>query len=227
VPGESLPALRRRVARDGFAIVGTQSLDTSAIDDAAWSAQPARRMLDASWCRALAQSLARVPAIAAVLPSGAVAVQCTRFEKSTARNWLVPRHQDLIVPVHERIDHRELHAWSTKNGGAHVQGPASLLRRLIPVRLHLDACGIGDGVLHVVPGSHRRGIVSDEEACVSRAAETPCCVPQGHVVIMRPLLLHRSAKASGASRRRVLHFVFGPSHLPFGLRWPQSAFAPT
>lgn len=220
---ESFSTLRRRFARDGFAIVDTTGLDTRAIDDAAWSAQPPRRMLDAPWCRALAQALARVPAIAAVLPAGAVAVQCTRFEKSTARNWLVPRHQDLIIPVHERIDQRDLHGWSTKNGVTHVQAPANLLRRLVAVRLHLDACGIEDGALHVVPGSHLRGIVGDEDAALPRALEVACPVPQGHAMIMRPLLLHRSGKASGSSRRRVLHIVFGPEHLPLRLRWPASS----
>ncbi len=226
-PTESPSTLRRRVARDGFALVNTRALDTSAIDGTTWAALPARRMLDAPWCRALAHALARVPAIAAVLPTGAVAVQCTRFEKSTARNWLVPRHQDLMIPVHECIDHRTLHGWSTKDGAPYVQAPTSVLRRLIAVRLHLDPCDEDDGALHVVPGSHRRGIVSDDEAACARGHETPCPVPQGHAMIMRPLLLHRSGKASGTSRRRVLHFVFGPPQLPFGLRWlePVSAWA--
>ena len=38
-------------------------------------------------------------------------------------------------------------------------------------------------------------------------------------MLMRPLLLHASSKATGASRRRVLHFVFGPPALPHGLAW--------
>jgi hypothetical protein len=39
---------------------------------------------------------------------------------------------------------------------------------------------------------------------------------------MRPLLLHASSKATGTSRRRVLHFVFGPPDLPLGLAWARS-----
>jgi len=38
-------------------------------------------------------------------------------------------------------------------------------------------------------------------------------------LLMRPLLLHASSKSSGSSRRRVLHFLFGPPVLPCGLRW--------
>ena len=41
----------------------------------------------------------------------------------------------------------------------------------------------------------------------------------GFAVLMRPLLLHASSKATGASRRRVLHFLFGPRQLLLGLAW--------
>jgi hypothetical protein len=34
--------------------------------------------------------------------------------------------------------------------------------------------------------------------------------------------LHASSKATGTSRRRVLHFVFGPRALPYGLEWERS-----
>jgi len=36
---------------------------------------------------------------------------------------------------------------------------------------------------------------------------------------MKPLILHASSKATSAARRRVLHFVYGPKVLPFGLQW--------
>ena len=39
------------------------------------------------------------------------------------------------------------------------------------------------------------------------------------MMLMRLLLLHASSKATGASRRRVLHFLFGPPRLPLGLAW--------
>jgi hypothetical protein len=37
---------------------------------------------------------------------------------------------------------------------------------------------------------------------------------------MRPLALHASSKATGTSRRRVLHIVFGPAEPGYGLQWP-------
>src|SRR5581483_5304455 len=45
---------------------------------------------------------------------------------------------------------------------------------------------------------------------------------RGGAMLMRPLLLHASSKVTVDSTRRVLHFVFGPEHLPVGLRWPPS-----
>jgi hypothetical protein len=44
------------------------------------------------------------------------------------------------------------------------------------------------------------------------------------VLVLKPLLLHASSKASMPSQRRVLHFVFGPPVLPFGLEWPQAVY---
>jgi hypothetical protein len=42
---------------------------------------------------------------------------------------------------------------------------------------------------------------------------------RGDALLMRPLVLHASSKSSGSSLRRVLHFVFGPQALPYGLAW--------
>jgi hypothetical protein len=49
-----------------------------------------------------------------------------------------------------------------------------------------------------------------------------CTLERGDVLVMRPLLLHASSKASGFGMRRVLHFLFGPPTLPNGLRWPHA-----
>lgn len=180
-----------------------------------------RALLSLPWCQALAQRLSCHAALAAWLPPGLVAVQCTYFEKSAARNWLVPVHQDLGIPVAQRVEHPQLHGWSQKEGVPHVNAPAEILERLVAVRLHIDACTAADGPLRVIPGSHQHGVL-DEPATAAwrqRAAEVVCVAPRGSVLLMRPLLLHASSKGSGTSLRRVLHFLFGPRELPFGLRW--------
>jgi hypothetical protein len=49
--------------------------------------------------------------------------------------------------------------------------------------------------------------------------ESVVAVNRGGALVMRPLILHASSKASAPKARRVLHFVFGPPQLPFGLEW--------
>src|SRR5580692_2508661 len=62
-----------------------------------------RRLLDLPWCAELGKRLRDHPVLQPLLPNRAVPVQCTLFAKSGARNWLVALHQDLSIPVAERI----------------------------------------------------------------------------------------------------------------------------
>lgn len=155
------------------------------------------------------------------LPPTLVAVQCTLFEKSADRNWLVALHQDRSIPVAGNVDEASLSGWSLKDGVQFVHAPAQVLHELVAVRLHLDPCRAEDGPLNVVPGSHRHGVLSPADALALR--ETlgcePCVANRGDVLVMRPALLHASSKSHGTSRRRVLHFLFGPATLPYGLQW--------
>jgi hypothetical protein len=181
----------------------------------------ARNLLMHAWCRQLARRLERHFGIARRLPPDAVAVQCTLFNKSAERNWHVSLHQDLSVPVRERIDSEACRGWSQKDGMVFVQPPISVLEGLVIARFHLDDCAAGTGALRVVPGSHRYGRLSGKRIEALRAAsgELVCPVPRGGVMLMRPLLLHASSRTLGPGPRRVLHFVFGRVSLPEGLSW--------
>ena len=180
-----------------------------------------RRLLDEAWCAHLAGALRGDARIRSLLPRDAVAVQCTLFNKSPAKNWLVALHQDLSIPVSSRVDSPECSGWSEKEGQLYVQPPVSVLVRLVAVRLHIDDCPAQSGALRVVPQSHMEGRVDPSQAEVlrQRHGETLVPVAQGGVLVMRPLLLHASSKAASPAPRRVLHFVFGPPSLPLGLEW--------
>lgn len=183
-----------------------------------------RCLLSHAWCRELAAGMRQNPSLAALVPSDLVAVQCTYFEKSLARNWLVPIHQDMSIPVAQRIEHHKLQGWSEKEGSLYVQAPVEILQQLVAVRLHLDACGVEDGALRVIPGSHLAGRISAEAAAIQRQTgpEFVCTAQQGSAWVMCPLLLHASSKSKGKNRRRVLHFLFGPREIPYGLAWQQA-----
>lgn len=180
-----------------------------------------RHLLEAPWCAGLAAAIRRHPRVAPLIPPDHVAVQCLWFEKSRSTNWSVSLHQDLGIPVAAREEHPELSGWSEKEGVLHVQPSVELLQQLVAIRLHLDDCGVDDGPLRVVPGSHRSGRFAPEAAlrCRSERGEVICVAARGSIMAMRPLLLHASSKARGESQRRVLHFLYGPRRLPHGLRW--------
>ncbi|MEO7495393.1 MAG: phytanoyl-CoA dioxygenase family protein [Massilia sp.] len=176
-----------------------------------------RSLLAQDWCAALAIELRRDSALAGLIPATHVAVQCNYFEKSASCNWLVPLHQDLSIPVADRVDGAGLRGWSEKEGELFVHAPPEVLGQLIALRLHLDPCGAVDGPLKVVPGSHASGRMA-----AGAVADRPALAIEadiGDALLMRPLLLHASSKSAGCGRRRVLHVVFGPPALPQGLSW--------
>lgn len=188
-----------------------------ASDDGAGS----RRLLDRPACAALVAPLRSRLVGLGLLAADAVAVQCTSFRKSAACNWKVPYHQDLSVPVIERIEHSALGGWSVKEDGVYVQPLLPLLDELLAVRLHLDPCDADAGALRVMPRSHRLGRLSPSAiaALDKRRQEVVCDAEAGDLLLMRPLLLHASSRARRPNGRRVLHFLFAPPDPGCGLRW--------
>jgi hypothetical protein len=180
-----------------------------------------RRLLDEAWCAHLAGALRGNGKMNSLLPRNAVAVQCTLFDKSPTKNWLVALHQDLSIPVSRRVESLECSGWSEKEGQVYVQPPISVLEQLVAVRIHIDDCPVESGALRVVPGSHSEGRVDRERAEALRLKHGEIVVPvgRGGALVVRPLILHASSKATSLSQRRVLHFVFGPPRLPLGLEW--------
>jgi hypothetical protein len=213
--------------RQGFTIVESMlslaeieatiaHLDSISLDRAG-----TRNLLGFAWCVELVDVLRSHPTIAKLLPPDPVAVQCTLFEKTVAKNWLVPLHQDLSIPVRERCEDIHLSGWSHKEGILYVQPPVEVLEKLVAIRIHIDDCNRDNGALRVVPGSHDRGRISSSDIATLKTdnGEELCTVKQGGALVMRPLLLHASSKATNPNRRRVLHFLFSSASLPLGLQW--------
>lgn len=210
---------------DGFAVFGEvckpQECDSLLAQVEPIGLAGTRCLLDHAWCSGLATILKSRLArdIPEIVPL--VAVQCTFFNKSQERNWLVAYHQDRSIPVSSSEVAKTFPGWSEKEGMTFVQGPAELLREMLAVRLHLDHCTLKNGPLRVIPGSHRFGILSPKAITdlVERVVEKQLLVEQGGVVAMRPLVVHASSKSRTTTPRRVLHFLFGPRQLPSGLAW--------
>jgi Phytanoyl-CoA dioxygenase (PhyH) len=180
-----------------------------------------RELLNFDWAQRLAGQLRDVPSISALLGTSRTAIQCTYFAKVASRNWLVALHQDLSIPVAERVADAPCKAWSEKEGGWFCQPPTALLAQLIALRVHLDDSTEANGPLRIVPGSHRLGRIAHPEVAQHRHSlgEVACVAPRRAAVAMRPLVLHASSKSISNAPRRVLHYVFAPAELPWGLRW--------
>ena len=224
-PTTDVPMLQ--LARAGFAVLPGVidytrcDLLASHVESRAAGGAGSRQLLEQSWCRRLADELRCRPELREVLPVDSVAVQCTFFDKSPGKNWLVSLHQDLSIPVRARVAAAECSGWSEKEGVTFVQPPVEVLEQLLAVRVHIDNCPEESGPLRVVPGSHGFGRLDSVETERLRNERGELIVPVGlgDALVMRPLILHASSKASAPKPRRVLHFVFGPPRLPFGLEW--------
>ena len=147
------------------------------------------------------------------LGRGAIPFRATLFEKSAGTNWLIPWHQDTALPLAEKFNLSGRGPWSEKAGAVYAHAPAWALSRVVALRVHLDASTADNGPLRVVPGSHLAGVLSDGQVMefVSNNECVECCVPQGGVIVMRPLIIHSSSKVRSTKSRRVLHIEYADS----------------
>jgi len=143
-----------------------------------------------------------------VLGSRVRPTKLTIFDKTPSANWRVPWHQDLTITVEKRRECPGFGPWTVKDGLPHVQPPADVLKETVAVRLHLDDTPPENGALRVLPGTHRMGRLSGAriQELRRRVEETVCPLEAGGAMLMSPLLLHSSRRATSPGRRRVLHF---------------------
>ena len=159
------------------------------------------------------------------LPPSPRPVRALYFDKSPGANWLVAWHQDLTLAVRTRVEVQGFGPWSIKDGVQHVQPPVGLLEQMLTVRLHLDDCDETNGALRVLPGTHRLGRLDAERIRELREehSEVVCKVAAGGVLLMRPLLLHASARSQSTRHRRMLHIDYAGFGLPEPLGWYEAS----
>jgi hypothetical protein len=220
-----MAGLKASLELDGFACVPSAVPDAlcNALNESfsATGEAGSRRLLHEPLVVRLVQHLRTASPVAGLLPVNPVAVQCSLFSKSQASNWLVPPHQDLSIPVAERVLCTACSGWAEKEGLLFVQPPVELLAQLLAVRVTLDAPSANSGELHIAPGTHLLGRIpaTSVGSIAPLSAMQACQVPRGGALVMRPLTVHASRKAGAGTVRRVLHILFGPPRLSYGLRW--------
>lgn len=226
-----------RLAADGFAIVpGIYSNDEistiiNTIDGIDTDKETFRRSADLF---AIRQFLKDVPAIVPLIFNGQLKqligqlfgpeyfiVKSIYFDKPETSNWYVAYHQDLTISVDKKMELAGFGPWTVKQNQFAVQPPLGILQDNITLRAHLDDTTKDNGALKVLAGSQAKGISRPQDIDWPAETETICEVPAGGVMIMKPLIMHSSARTTDNRRRRVVHIELSRSQLPPGLSWSE------
>ena len=146
------------------------------------------------------------------------------FDKTADSNWYVTWHQDVSIPVRNRVELTGYGPWSTKDGILHVQPTASILEKMVSLRIHLDNCPENNGAIKFIAGSHKLGVLDSEQQKQIKESSEPvtCAAERGDIIAMRPLIMHSSSESEVAGHRRVLHLEYAGTDLPAELAWGEA-----
>ena len=173
-----------------------------------------------SWLKDLARSDELRAIASEALGAHAFVVRANLFAKTAGSNWSVPWHQDRAVCVRAQYPADGFSGWSIKGGCPHANAPVSVLRRMVGLRIHLDDCSPTAGPLEVIPESHRSILAAADLDAVTKLTPRTLSAKAGDVLVMRPLLVHRSRSQRASSlARRVLHVELAADPLPGPLEW--------
>jgi len=148
-------------------------------------------------------------------------VKSIYFDKPEKSNWFVAYHQDLTISVDKKMELENFGPWTIKQHQFGVVPPIEILQKNFTIRIHLDDNDENNGALKVIPNSHLKGTYRPENIDWSIETETICNVKQGGIMIMKPLLLHSSAKTTDNKKRRVIHIEFSNIELPKEIEWAE------
>ena len=198
-------------SRDHLLRLATPAVGASAVQHRGGDAFAARGLLTkVSELRRLLEACGIDALASAALRDRAVPLDATFFDKHSRANWTVPGHQDRIVAVAATTTRKH----RIRDSVAYAELDAKTLAGLVALRIHFDPTDGETGALCVVPGSHLAGVMpSGQIPNVPLDQYVPCAAGAGDVLILRPLLLHRSSPSRGEGQRRVLHVVYGTQEL--------------
>ena len=146
-------------------------------------------------------------------------VKSIYFDKPPESNWFVAWHQDLTISVKSKVDIEGFGPWTVKQDQYGVRPPVDMLEKNLTIRIHLDNTDEQNGALKVIPGSHLKGVIRNED--VGKREAVSVNVPAGGIMLMKPLLMHTSNRTTNNSQRRVIHIEFSNQQLPLPLEWSE------
>lgn len=165
--------------------------------------------------RRIAHSPVLTAPLSAYLGENVVPFSAFFLDKSSARNWQMPWHQNLRIPVASASA-----ATMVENGVPHLIPDAAYLEKVLILRISLDAQTAENGGLEIIPGSHRHGILSEDAVVESGGRPEAFCpsLQVGSIFVFQALLVHRSRPSTTAQPRRILQLEYAAKPPP-GFAW--------
>jgi len=145
--------------------------------------------------------------------------KATYSDKPAKSNWFVAYHQDLSISVTKKAVNTDYVNWTFKKGQFGVQPPVKILENTITIRIHLDNTDENNGALKVIPKSHSNGIIRLDSKEFTTDGELVCKIKKGEAMVMKPLTMHASNRATNGKRRRVIHLEFSNMQLEMPISW--------
>ena len=200
---------------DGFSfhpsVISARECDNLLGELELWSTVPGRRrLIDRETIRKIASDPRLLEIAAEYISGDAIPFKATYFNKTEDSNWLVPWHQDRVLPLSRQFDLPDWGPWSVKDGVKFAHAPAWALNKAVALRLHLDDSAVANGPLRVIPGSYTLGVLDQKDVVevATRSTTRTCVLSKGGVMAMRPLTIHASSKSLNSQPRRVLHVEY-------------------
>jgi ectoine hydroxylase-related dioxygenase (phytanoyl-CoA dioxygenase family) len=159
--------------------------------------------------------------VKSIIGNTAVPFYSIVLDKTKNNNWGLDWHQDLKIAVKRRVDSKGYFNWSEESGITHVIPPVAVLAKMLTVRIHLDDCDGTNGAIWAIPSSHKIGIINKTQVqkTVEENAIYGCSFKAGDVMLMSPLLLHKSPYSLSDRPRRILQIEYRATSLENGLEW--------
>ncbi len=179
------------------------------------------RLFGTSGLSALLDTSAMQAIAARHLGDEARPVRAIMFDKRPNDNLALGWHQDRTIAIRERRETTSYGPWTVKQGILHVAPPFAVIEAMVTLRIQLDDTPTDNAPLLVAPGSHRLGLVAEDDIAdaVAACGIMTCLATAGDVWAYATPILHASAASSGHAHRRVLQVDYTATKLPAGLAW--------
>jgi hypothetical protein len=170
--------------------------------------------------KALAESEKALSVTRHLLGDSARPFRAIILDKSLKNNWGLDWHQDLKIAVKNKIELNGYSDWTLESGIWHVVPPSHILGKMLTFRIHLDDCDKHNGSIWAIRGSHKLGRIPEHDisSVVRDNVIIDCEAEAGDLMLMSPLLLHKSPYSVSDRPRRILQIDYRATELD-GLAW--------